>query len=180
MYKRSSFWVFILIALTAWAPAHAENKFDDLSGRFTIDLPDSYELAPQQFETFYMFGGDGGQIIGFFEDGSFDLDAAYNSAKENFNDLLTDVKTLEFVTLETNGKPAKMGVYRGMAESDGQKAVIYTVVISAILDNGSLYFTCIMSEGAYGKWGDAVKKSFKSIREVGTPATGVRNVKPAG
>ncbi|MDH5410671.1 MAG: hypothetical protein OEY16_04720 [Alphaproteobacteria bacterium] len=174
-----------LLAVTALVllagAANAQTSFEELSGKFAIDLPDGYELQPQKYSILFQFWGPAGQIMMVLEEGGTDLAESYESALSNLDGTLKNPEPIApVVTMTLNGSPAKWGVYKGTVESDGKTVPLYTYVGSMLIDDGSVYFLSFVSEGSHLTWGEKVTKSFYSLRNVDSPLTGARDVKPAG
>lgn len=160
--------------------ASAQNNFEELSGKFTIDLPEGYEQKPQKFPILFQFSGDPGQIMMLFEEGATDLAESYKSALSNLDGTMANpAPATPVVTMTLNGSPAKWGVYKGTIESGGVTAPLYAYVGSMLIDDGSVYFLTFLSEKNQPKWGEKVTKAFHSLRNVDSPLTGARDVNPA-
>lgn len=170
--------VVLLVAGTATAQSTSE--FEELSGKFVIDLPQSYELNEQKFPTLFQFSGEAGSILLFFDEEVQDTAESYKSAIGNLDGMLKNsVPVSPVVTMTLNGSQAKWGVYKGTAESDGVQVPLFAYVGSVLLDGGSMFFVSFLSEDNLNVWGDKITKAFHSIRNVDSPLSGVRDVKPA-
>jgi len=170
----------VAIILLAGA-ANAQNSFEELSGKFLIDLPGGYELAPQKFPILYQFSGPAGQIMMLFEEDGADLAESYQSALSNLDGTVKDPKPVApVVTMTLNGSRAKWGVYKGTVERDGKAVPIYAYVGSMLIDDGSVFFLSFLSEENQPKWGDKITNAFHSLRNLDSPLTGARDVQPAG
>jgi hypothetical protein len=174
-----------LLAVTALVlqagAASAQTSFEELSGKFVIDLPDGYELKPQKFPVLFQFLGPAGQIMLVMEEDGTDLAESYKSALSNLDGSVKNpAPVAPVVTMTLNGSPAKWGVYKGTVESDGKTIPLYTYVGSMLIDDGSVYFLSFLSEENHLKWGKRVTNSFHSLRNLDSPLTGARDVKPAG
>ena len=161
--------------------ANAQTSFEELSGKFTIDLPDGYKQKPQKFPTLFQFSVPSGQIIMLLEEDGTDLAESYASALSNLDgSMATPAPMAPVVTMTLNGSPAKWGIYKGTAESDGKTVPLYAYVGSMLIDDGSIIFLSFLSEEKQSKWGNTITKAFHSLRNVDSPQTGARDVKPAG
>lgn len=160
--------------------ANAQNSFEELSGKFTIDLPEGYEQKPQKFPILFQFSGAAGQIIMLFEEDGTDLAESYKSALSNLDGSMDNPAPMTpIVTMTLNGSPAKWGVYKGMVKSGNETVPLYAYVGSMLIDDGSIFFLTFLSEKNQPKWGEKITGSFHSLRNLDSPLTGASDVKPA-
>lgn len=172
----------VVLALFWSSGAYAANTYEDLSGRFAIDLPEGWKLQPQTNENAYIFKGSGHQsiIIGY-EASASDLDSLFNDAVDIFRDALPDAALQGDITdLKVNNNPARWATYSTEkeveVEASGRKVKVkvpmFVLTGAAALKDGGLYFVSYLNSDDKEKMGKTLEKAFYSIRNVGQAVTG--------
>lgn len=82
--------------------------------------------------------------------------------------------------MNLNGNPARIGIYQGHVEASGKQVPLFAVMGSAVLKNGSVVFLSFFNAGQRTEWELLLKDTFFSIRNVGDPVVGARNIRPQG
>ncbi len=126
--------VALLIFLGTVA-ALAQNTYEDLSGRFMLDLPAGWKLAPQSNEYVYQFKGDGAeQVIMAYVPDRDDRTELFSNAVENMQRSAADAAPQgQVVDFEINGNPARWGIYAGTVESQGTKVNLHGLLGAVVL-----------------------------------------------
>ena len=98
---------YLLVLILAWVmPVMAETTYEDLTGNFMIDLPDGFELLPQQVPNLYQFSGESGRIIMVVDEENRDRDALYSEAYSMVEGSLTTLQAEQSETnIKLNGNP---------------------------------------------------------------------------
>ncbi len=171
----------ILLAVAFCGIAHAANTFEDPKGRFAIDLPSGWKLAPQTDETVYVFKGDDMSII-------IEYDAALNDAGALFAKGVNTLKASglpnaspaeEIKDLTVNDNTARAGLHADEVVYGSVKVKLYGLTGSVSLKKGGVYFLSIMGDASLRKMRGVMETSFHSVRNPGQALTGARNVRPA-
>lgn len=180
-------WMYVVVWLACSGAVHAQNSFEDLRGRFSLDLPEGWKLVPQENEYVYVFKGKGiEQVVVFFDPDARDRAKLFSQAEETLRVSLPNAAPEgAVVDLEVNGNPARWGVYRGTTEAGSPKVVVALVGLlgSVVLREGGIYFLSVLNDNSRKQWGEKLQKVFQSIREAGASPTGVgeaRVAQPAG
>jgi len=172
-------WIpFLLAALVCAcaAPANspAQTTFTDTQGRFAIDLPKGWEVAPPGEGDVLVFKGDNKSIIVEWVPGVNDPEALMKKAlgtlrASGLSDPAPDGDVLD---LKVGGFPARWGVYRS-----GKLLASLTGAV-AIGDNG-LYFLSIVAQGSLAKWKPGAEAAFQSLRSAGERPVAATEAKAA-
>ena len=170
---RRSICVLIAIALCFIAGGTARGKeYEELGGRFLIDLPDGYQLAPQVSDDVFVFQKDDGTpaiILEYihgritqeecFERGVGTLKAAGFSSEQLYGSIMDYSSTMN---------KARLGVYRGSINGAGMLGFVGGVTVG---DNG-MYILAFRDENSYRVEESLLRKIFFSIR---SPEQGKQN-----
>jgi hypothetical protein len=160
---------------------HAENTYEDLNGRFVIDLPNGWELQPQTDDRVHVFKGDGNSIIITFYSGN-------NNTEELFNETISDLRDGgienpipegKVKDMKVNGNNARWGIYKGEFDAGSVKVILFSSLGSVSLKENGVNFMSIMNSGTFEKWHKRLEKVFHSIRNVGQDVTGISEVSDA-
>ena len=164
--------LMVLSLLAATSISRAQNTFEDLQGRFVIDLPQGWQLAPQTDDKVFSFQGEGKTII-------IECVPMVNDPAELLKKAETTLRSAGWgfdssgvMEMTLNGLPARWCVYKGALSGASLAALCGGVVME---ENG-LYFLSIIPAQDMAKWKDKLEKSFQSIRGQGQKVTGVENV----
>jgi hypothetical protein len=155
--------------------AQAQNTHQDPQGRFAIDLPPGFKLTSEQLGRILVFQGDDAQLFVSAVAGSSDLDRLWRFALDDFTGPGVPAPPAESVSdLEVNGNPARLAWYTFDPGSDGTRAP-YTALLGAVVLRASgtgVVCFAVLNEKAAGRWGDALRGAFRSIRLPGPPVIG--------
>ena len=154
--------------------AHAQNTYEDLNGRFTLDLPAGWKLAPQKNEYVYQFTGDGSeQIVLIYLPDADDRAELFSNAVENMQSSVADAAPQgDVVDLDVNGNPARWGIYSGTVKAGGTKVIIHGLLGSVVFNDGGIYFVSFLNDNNRGEWEEPLTQVFQSIREVDAEVSG--------
>jgi len=167
------FAVLLFLALTA--AGWTQTTYEDPQGRFAIDIPKGWQLAPQTDDKVFVFQGEGKSII-------IECIPMVSDPAEIFKKAETTVKlsgmakpTLDgdITEMTLNGLPARWGIYKGTMAGVTLAALCGGVANG---ENG-LYFLSFVSVADMAKWKDKLEKAFQTIRGAGQKITGVEGVK---
>jgi len=179
MYRKAfSLVLMVLSLLVTTIVGRAQTTFEDPQGRFVIDLPKGWQLAPQTDDKVFVFQGEGKTII-------IECVPMVNDPAEILKKAETTVRLSgmakpaldgDITEMTLNGLPARWGIYKGAM------AGVTLAALCGGIANGEngLYFLSFVSVTELAKWKDKLEKAFQSIRGQGQIATGVENVKTAG
>jgi hypothetical protein len=167
----------ILSVLALFAAAGfglSQTTYEDPQGRFVIDAPQGWQLAPQTDEKVFVFQGDGMSIIIEYVPGTSDTGELMKKADTTLraSGLTNPVLDGQLLDMGVNGHPARWGAYKS-----GKLLTSFVGAVS--LGENGLYFLSIMAQSAAAKWKDRLEKSFQSIRMPGEVATAAADVKNA-
>lgn len=171
---RSAFFTVMLV-LTVTAVSQAQTTYEDPQGRFAIDIPKGWQLAPQTDDKVFVFQGEGKSII-------IECVPSVNDPVELLKKAETTVRLSgmakpalegEVTELTLNGLPARWGVYKGSLSG-----VVLNALCGGVAngENG-LYFLSFISVAEMPLWKDKLEKAFQTIRASGQKVTGVDGVK---
>lgn len=172
----------ILIAIgvmVCFGTGYAQNTYEDLRGRFVIDLPEGFQLEPQQDDRVYVFKKDDKSIIIEFFPSEADAGKLLKKAEGMLRiSGLTDIALEGNVTEMTiNTNPAQWGVYKHDMDVGSIKITLYGLVGGVSLGEAGLYYMAIVNKSDLPAWKGTFEKSFQTIRNVGQELTGVSDVK---
>ncbi len=174
--------VALCVAGLLCGSANAANSYEDLGGRFVIDLPDGWQLQPQTEKDVYIFKGEGYEtIILEYTEKETDVELLLGKAVNTMrlsSPELTDAKVQgDAKGMKTNGNEAYWAVYAGEVSVGEIKVMLYCLAGAVSLDEDGVSVLSILNEASRTKLGDQLEKSFQSIRNVGQTASGVTDVK---
>ncbi len=167
----------LLSALALLAIANiglSQTTYEDPQGRFVIDAPQGWQLAPQTDDKVFVFQGDGMSIIIEYVPGTSDTDELMKKADTTLraSGLTNPVLDGGLLDMSVNGHPARWGAYKS--------GKLLTSFIGAVsLGENGLYFMSIMAQSAAARWKDRLEKSFQSVRMPGEAVTAAADVKNA-
>jgi hypothetical protein len=174
-------WLLALVALSVLALAGfggAQTTYEDPQGRFSIDLPKGWQLAPQTDDKVFVFQGEGKTIIiecvPMVSDPAELLKKAENTIR--LSGMKSPVLDGDITEMTLNGLPARWCVYKG-ALSGALLAGLCGGVANG--ENG-LYFLSFVAVKDLSPWKDKLEKTFQTIRAQGQKVTGVENLKTIG
>lgn len=175
--------VFLLLTLTGIYAniSMAKVPYEDLSGRFALDLPEGWKLVKEQFNSLYIFGKDGGgvKLILVYSDGVSDIAALFSDAVDLATGSgLTSPTPGSVADMTLNGSPARWAEYPCDIAA-GKKTARLHVFVGAVLSpehQGGVSFFVSMAAKDYEKLGDPLRASWESLRLYGKPLTGVGQV----
>lgn len=161
--------------------ASAANTYEDLRGRFVIDLPRGWELEPQTDDRVYVFKGGDDSIILEYIPNTSDLGTLHKKALTTLNlsgqsnpKPQGDVKSLT-----VNGNPARWGLYKSELDMGITKVTLFSLLGCVSLKEHGMYFLSIFNPDKKAALSPAAEKAFHSIRSPGQARTGARNQKTA-
>ena len=173
---RNTFSITLVVVVLLMVPGlvGAQTTYQDKLGRFVIDLPDGWQIAPQTDDNAFVFQGDGKSIIIEYIPETNDPGQLMKKAESSLraSGLTNPVPEGVFLEMTVNGHPARWGVYKS-----GKLLSSLTGTIA--LGSDGLYYMSIMAQSAVGSWKDRIEKSFQSIRMTGEALTGVSDAKTA-
>lgn len=184
MIRRVSVFSLSLIAqylLAMWlgpaVAAHPPTTYNDPSGKFSIDPPESWNLVPKVDENTYIFKRSGPeQFIVAYAPGTWEpasiFSLALNIVKNSVAEAAPEGEVLD---LQVNGNSARWGIYRGKV----QRVTLYCLVGAVVLKDGGVEFIAILNEGTRKKWAKDLEATFRTIRNAPGPSTGVPEATPA-
>ncbi len=177
--KIYSLLIFVLPLFMAITNAHSQNTYEDLMGRFVIDLPQAWELEPQIDDKVFVFKGDGKNII-------INCLPNVNDIRELFNKALGIIRVSgltkpilegELMDMTINEHPARWGIYKSVKNEGNLEITLFGLCGSIAFEENGLYFIAIIAKNDMAAWKEKVEKSFQSIRSVGQSLTGVKDLK---
>jgi hypothetical protein len=171
-------WLFlsmVLFGLSLAAIAGAQTTYDDPQGRFAIDVPKGWQLAPQTDDKVFVFQGEGKSII-------IECVPGMNDPAELFKKAETTVRLSgmakpalegEITVMTVNGLSARWGVFKGTMSG------VTLAALCGVVANGEngLYFLSFIAVTDMTAWKGKLEKAFQTIRAKGGKVTGVEGVK---
>ena len=144
-----------------------------------IDLPNGWDIQPQQEPSLFVFQNGAKSIIIQYVPGSTDEGELFQSGLNTFKQSgVIDVTTTDMKTMLLNNRPALSGLCQGNLDlGKSGKVPLYGLLGSAVLGNGGIYFLSIMNKMDYPTWKEQVKNSFLSIRDEGEEVHKATNIK---
>jgi len=164
-----------LLGLSLAAIAGAQTTYDDPQGRFAIDIPKGWQLAPQTDDKVFVFQGEGKTVI-------IECVPGVNDPAELFKKGETTIRLSgmakpaldgEVTELTVNGLPARWGVYKGAMAGVTLAALCGGVAIG---ENG-LYFLSFIAVTEVAAWKGRLEGLFQTVRASGQKITGVEGAK---
>lgn len=172
--------IILVAAFCGVSSVAAQSAYEDLEGRFALELPAGWKLDQEQFGILYQFGSKGGAS----------LMITYNEGETEMASLFADqVEYLtssgyrppppnSVVTMTLNGCPAQWAEYESPMEVEGIELEMFAFA-GAVLsdeDDAGVGFMAFMSVADEKKMGDDIRNVWESLRLHGRPATGVTDV----
>ena len=170
----------LLFSVFLFSNVNSQNyTYEDLRGNFILELPNGWDIQPQQEPSLFVFQNGAKSIIIQFVAGSSDEGELFQSGLNTFKQSgVIKVKTTEVKEMLLNNRPALSGLCQGNLDlGKSGKVPLYGILGSAVLGNGGIYFLSIMNKMDYPTWNEQVKNSFLSIRDVGEEAHKATNIK---
>lgn len=151
--------------------AWAQNTYEDLDGRFALDLPPGWQLQSEVATTLYQFARPNAPlIIVICQEELDDRESVFASAMGYLPDATPRPPSGTVFDTEVNGNPARWSEIK--FEQDG---VDLTTYIGGVAIEGTgigvMYITTLNEEW-YDSYGESLKQTFNSIRLAGAPVTG--------
>jgi hypothetical protein len=165
----------VLFCLSLFGIARAQTTYEDPQGRFAIDLPKGWQLAPQTDDKVFVFQGESKSII-------IECVPGVNDPAELFKKGETTIRLSgmakpaldgEVAEMTVNGLPARWGVFRGAMSGVTLAAMCGGIAIG---ENG-LYFVSFIAVNDVNVWKGRLEGVFQTIRASGAKVTGVEGVK---
>lgn len=171
----------LVMALIAAVVARPAGAFEDPKGRFSIDLPEGWQLAPQTDDSVFVFQGEGSSIIIQYlpTTGGAETLFANGMAMLKASGLPNASAAEATRDLEVNGNPARLGFFSDEVAYGGVKVQLYGLLGSVALNQGGLYLLSILNDATRKTIRAKAERSFQSIRNPGQEVTGVREVEVA-
>jgi hypothetical protein len=165
----------LILFLTAFLflNVYSQNyTYEDLRGNFVLELPNGWDLQPQQDPDVFVFTHEAKSIIMQFVSGSDDVADLFQTGLNNFKASgVIEVSVSDVKGMTLNNKPARWGTGIGYIDLGASgKIPLYGLLGSIVLSNGGVSFLGIMNEIDYSTWKEQVKNSFLSLRDVGEAA----------
>lgn len=156
----------------------AQTTYEDPQGRYVIDIPKGWQLAPQTDEKVFVFQGEGKSIIIECVPGVNDTAALLKKAETTvrLSGMAKPVLDGGVTEMSVNGLPARWCVYKGTLSGASLAALSGGVA----LGEDGLYFLSFISVTETASWKGKLEKSFQSIRGRGQKLTGVEVGKTSG
>ncbi|WP_411029329.1 hypothetical protein [Spongiimicrobium sp. 3-5] len=170
--------IFILLLTGITHHAIGQNTYEDLQGRFVIDLPKGWALQPQTNDKLYIFKGKDKSLIVEYNEDNNDTDELFlNGLTTLKSSGLSNPEThTETKDLKINGLPAKWGVYQSDYDASGTTVTLYGLLGSLGIQDQGLYAIAILNKKDLKKWGAIIETIFQSFRLPGEQLTGVQEV----
>lgn len=173
-------WLFcavVLFDLSLVVNAGAQTTYEDPQGRFAIDIPKGWQLAPQTDDKVFVFNGEGKSIIVECVPGMSDPAEVLKKAEATIrlSGMAKPALEGEIAEMSVNGLPARWGIYKG-----SMSGVVLNALCGGVVngENG-LYFLSFASVADMPAWKSKLERAFQSIRASGQKVTGVEGVKTA-
>jgi hypothetical protein len=168
----------VLIALIAGLVVRPAGAFEDPKERFSIDLPEGWQLAPQADDSVFVFQGEGSSIIIQYLPTTGEADTLFANGMTMLqgSGLPNASPAEEIQDLEVNGNPARLGFFSDEVAYGGVKVKLYGLLGSVALNQGGLYLLSILNDTTRKTIRAKAEQSFRSIRSPGQEVTGVREV----
>lgn len=173
--------LLIIAGLSTWSvSALAVDTYEDLPGRFLVDLPDGYADKQSQYSDNFQFArdGDSPQIVMAFVEGESDTAATFRQGVDAIKSSISNAQAVQLTRMKINGHPAKWGRFEGSVTVSDQNIPLYAVTGAVTLEGGGLYFLSVLNDLTRDDWEPRLREVFESIRELGEPVTGASDVQP--
>ncbi len=154
----------------------ASNSYEDLRGRFVVDLPEGWQLQPQEDDRVYVFKKSDDSIIIEFLPNTHDPQKLLQKAVTalNLSGLENPALEGDLKRLAVNGNPALLGLYKGEVAVGKTTVTLLSLLGCVSLGGDGVYFMSIFSPGRRGQLSEPLEKAFASIRTPGQAPTGAR------
>jgi hypothetical protein len=168
----------VVIALIAGLAVRTATAFEDPKGRFSIDLPEGWQLAPQTEDTVFVFQGEGSSVIVQYLPTIGEAEALFANGMTMLKDsgLPNASPAEEIRDLEVNGNEARLGFFSDEVAYGGVTVQLYGLLGSVALNEGGLYLLSILNDTTRETIRAKAERAFHSIRNPGREVTGVREV----
>jgi hypothetical protein len=168
----------VVIALIAGLAVRTATAFEDPKGRFSIDLPEGWQLAPQTEDTVFVFQGEGSSVIVQYLPTIGEAEALFANGMTMLKDsgLPNASPAEEIRDLEVNGNEARLGFFSDEVAYGGVTVQLYGLLGSVALNEGGLYLLSILNDTTRETIRAKAERAFHSIRNPGQEVTGVREV----
>lgn len=177
-------WGLLLTGIVAALPmfptaVSAATTYEDLSGRFVIDLPDAgWKLEPQKEESVFVFKSGSNSIILQFDPDERSREALFS---EGLNAMrvsgMPDAEPEDKIrNLTVNGNEARWGTFAQSMKMGKIEIVLRALLGSVSLEEGGIFFLSIASKNSIATLEGALQKSFQSIRNPGQAPSGAGEV----
>ncbi len=172
--------LILLLALLVTPPTPAQTTWEDLQGRFVLDLPTGWRQVPSW--PLYTFEGPGGER--FYVDVSGKIDQGIDLIRSNlktFDGISYELVPVEDATcMEMNSRPACWGFFRGeQIAKDGTKTACSVVIGVVTLDDFGISALFRATGGATDDtaWERRLFRVFQTSRRPEDSLTGVTSEK---
>jgi hypothetical protein len=164
-----------LFVLAVTAAGWAQTTYEDPQGRFAIDIPKGWQLAPQTDDKVFAFQGEGKSIIIGYVPMVSDPAEIFKKAETTVRLSGMAKPTLEgdITEMTLNGLPARWGIFKGTMAG----VVLMALCGGVVNGENALYFLSFVSVADMPAWKDKLEKAFQTIRASGQKVTGVEGVK---
>jgi hypothetical protein len=165
----------VLSCLVVTSIGWTQTTYEDPQGRFAIDLPKGWQLAPQTDDKVFVFQGEGKSVI-------IECVPGVNDPAELFKKGETTIRLSGMAKpaldgavteLTVNGLPARWGIFKGAMSGVTLAALCGGVAIG---ENG-LYFLSFIAVTEVAAWKGRLEGLFQTIRASGQKVTGVEGAK---
>ncbi|WP_430965329.1 hypothetical protein [Spongiimicrobium sp. 2-473A-2-J] len=170
--------IFALLLTGISQHVFGQNTYEDLQGRFVLDLPKGWALEPQTVDKVYIFKGKSKSLIVEYNEDTNDIDQLFlNGLATLKSSGLSKPEThSEIKQLKINGLQAKWGVYKSDYNASGITVTLYGLVGSLGLQDQGLYAIAILNEKDLKKWEAVIENIFQSFRLPGEQLSGVQEI----
>nr|WP_299169583.1 hypothetical protein [uncultured Allomuricauda sp.] len=170
--------IFTLLLISISHHVFGQNTYEDLQGRFVLDLPKSWALEPQTNDKVYIFKGKDKSLIVEYNEDDNDIDQLFlNGLATLKSSGLSNPEThTETKYLKINGLPTKWGIYKSDYNASGITVTLYGLVGSLGLQDQGLYAIAILNEKDLKKWEAIIENIFQSFRLPGEQLSGVQEI----
>jgi len=170
----------VLIATGLAATAKAA-PYQDLEGRFALELPADWQLVQEQFGLIYKFGreGSGATIMVVVDDGAKGLDPLYADLVDYVTAAGVSAPPADkAVDMTLNGNPARWTEYEARLTTEDLDTPMQ-VLAGCVFDAGhhtGVNFITVLPQNAYESLGDAVRDTWASLCLYGQSRTGIADL----
>lgn len=170
-----------LMLCTSFTAALAQNTYEDLEGRFALDLPEGWKMTQEQFNLVYQFGSDASSaaMMIVYSEGATDLEELFRDQVENLTGAgYAEPPPGSVVDMTLNGCRARWTEYASPMDIGGVSIEMFAYAAAVVSDEdqAGVGFLTFMNADEKGKVGEALRTSFETLRLHGRPLTGVSDV----